>query len=95
VPAGKLKKVHVNAGDAEADAVVCALAVVKQGDKVQLLVFGKGKEPVLTVPLKEASVQQENPVEFTAERESDGGLITLKIGGKYEGSFKVTDPSQN
>jgi hypothetical protein len=95
VPDEKLKKVHVTAGGDEADVVVCALAVVKEEGKAQLLVFGKAKEPVLKVPLKATSAQQDNPLDFTAERENDAGLLTVRIGGKYEGSFRVTDPSQN
>jgi hypothetical protein len=57
--------------------------------------YGKGKEPVLKVSLKPTSQPQESPLDFTAERENDGGMLTVKIGGKYEGSFKVTDASQN
>ena len=95
VPESKLKKVHVVAGDNEADAVVCVLAVAKEDDKASLLVFGKGKEPVLKVPLKTISEEQENPLDFTAERQDDGGVLTVKIAGKYEAAFKVTDPSQN
>ena len=91
----KLKKVHVTARDEEADVVVCALAVAKEDGQAKLLVFGKSQEPVVKVPLKSASGQPDNPLDFSAERTDDGGVLTVKIGGQYEGTFKVTDPTQN
>jgi len=63
-------------------------------DDLELLVYGKDKKPVLTVPLKTISRSQENVVDMVAERKDDGGLLTLRFLGKYEASFMVTDPDQ-
>ena len=37
---------------------------------------------------------QENPIEISAERKDEGGLVTLRLVGKYEASFMVTEPEQ-
>ena len=93
VAAEKLRTVHIVAGDQEADVVLCALAVQKNGDgALELLVYGKGKDPVLRTPLKSISAAQENPIDMAAERKDEGGEITLKFVGKYEATFMVTDP---
>ena len=65
------------------------------GDKLELLVFGKGKEPLLVLPLNKAAREQKWPLEFTAEREGDASArVTLLLVGKYEASFLVTAPSE-
>jgi hypothetical protein len=93
VPAEKLRKVHVSSGDHEADALLCALGLQKNSEgTLRLLVYGKGKEPVLQVPLKTISTKQENPIDISAERTDQGGEVTLRFVGKYEATFKVTDP---
>ena len=93
VPTDKLRKVHVSAGEHEADAMLCALGLQKNSDGVlHLLVYGKSKEPVLQVPLKSVSAQQENPIDISAERKDQRGEITLKFVGKYEATFMVTAP---
>jgi hypothetical protein len=49
---------------------------------------------VTRVPLKAISKPQDSPIDISAERKDDGGLITLRFVGKYEASFMVTDPDQ-
>ena len=95
VPQSKLHTVHVRATDQEADAVCCALGVCKDANGgLQLLIYGKDKEPVARLPLKSISGQQDNPIEMSAERKDDDGLITLKFLGKYEVTFTVSAPEQ-
>jgi hypothetical protein len=95
VPQSKLHTVHVRATDQEADAVCCALGVCKDANGgLQLLIYGKDKEPVARLPLKSISTQQDNPIEMSAERKDDDGLITLKFLGKYEVTFTVSAPEQ-
>jgi hypothetical protein len=95
VPASKLRKVHVNAMGQEADVVCCALGVCKDANGgLELLVYGKDKEPVTRTPLKSISGQQENPIEMSAERKDDSGVLTLKFLGKYEATFSVTEAEQ-
>jgi len=57
---------------------------------MELLVFGKDKEPLLKVALKQVVAKQDVPLDMAADRESDSAEITLKILGKYEAKFKVT-----
>lgn len=93
VAADKLRKVHINHGDQEADVVLCALGVQKNSEgALQLLVYGKGKQPVVQVPLKAVTAAQDSPIDVSAERKDQGGEITLKFVGKYEATFMVTDP---
>jgi len=92
-PQSDLYTVHVRAMDQEADAVCCALAVSKKEDGgLELLIYGKGKEPVARAQMKSITSQQDNPVEISAERKDDDGLITLKFLGKYEVTFTVSAP---
>ncbi len=93
VPQSKLRTVNVRARDQEADAVCCALGVCKDANGgLQLLIYGKDKEPVVRMALKPNSGQQDNPIEMSAERKDDDGLITLEFLGKYEVTFTVSAP---
>jgi hypothetical protein len=95
VPQSKLRTVHVRARDQETDAVCCALGVCKDANGgLQLLIYGNDKEPVAQASLKPISSQQDNPIEMSAERKDDDGLITLKFLGKYEVTFTVSAPDQ-
>jgi hypothetical protein len=86
--------VHVRAGEEEADAACCALGVCKDADRgLELLIYGKDKEPLTRVPIKSVSGQQDNPIEMSAEREGDNGQVTLKFLGKYTATITVTEPN--
>ena len=70
----------------------CVLAIQKNADgKLELLVIGKEKKPMLTVPLKEtaAAAPGEDPIDISAAAQNDTAVVTLKIVGKYEASFEV------
>jgi hypothetical protein len=91
----KLQVVTVNTGDRTEPAILCALGVRKdQEGKLELLVYGKDKEPLLRAPLKGISAPQENPIELGAELQGDGARLTLKLAGKYEGSLEVVSVSE-
>jgi hypothetical protein len=93
VSSDTLRMVHVRAGDQEADASCYALGVSKKADgPLELLVYGKEKDPLLRVPLKSISAQQENPIEMSGEAKENSGVVTLKFVGKYEASINVTEP---
>jgi hypothetical protein len=95
VSKAKLRTVHVRAGDQEADAVCCALGVCKTANRgLELLIYGKEKEPLTRVPMKSISGQQDNPIEMSGERQDNKGLVTLKFLGKYEATFSVTEPEE-
>lgn len=92
-PTDQLHWVNVSTDEGSATVPCCALGMMKNNSgSLELLVYGKNKEPLLKVPVKTIQGAQENPVEMQAERRDDGGWITLRILGKYEASFMVTDP---
>lgn len=71
---------------------LCLLGVRKAKEgALELVVFGKGKEPLLKVPMAKASRTQSMPIEFTAERESESGRLTLRLVGQYEATLFVTE----
>jgi hypothetical protein len=93
VATDKQRLVHVRAGDQEGDAACCALGVSKKTDGgLELLVYGKDKNPLLRVPLKSISAQQEDPIEVSSELKDDNALVTLKFVGKYEAVLELTEP---
>ncbi len=95
VPASKLRMVEARSEDAQATVPCCALGVRKGSEGgLELLVYGKDKEPVLRAPMHAISRQQADPIDMSAERKEEGGLVTLRFLGKYEASFMVTDPEQ-
>ena len=92
ISSGKLRLVTLEADGTEATVPQCALGIRRntQGT-LELVVFGKDKEPILSAPLKAIDAKQELPLDMAAERESDSGRLTLKILGKYQASFQVTE----
>lgn len=70
----------------------CALAVRRNpAGALELLVFGKGKEPVLTAPLRPLDATQSTPIDLAAERYHDSGRLTVKILGKHQATIPVTE----
>ena len=70
VSKSRLRTVLVHAGDAEADAACCALGVCKDEKRgLEVLIYGKDKEPLTRVPIKTVSGQQDkvDAVELGAE----------------------------
>jgi len=87
-----LRLVTVQAEGEEVTAPQCALAVRRNaGGALELLIYGKSKEPVLTVALKPLDAVQSLPLDLVAERDGDAGNLTLKILGKYQAKFSVTE----
>lgn len=88
--ADKLQMVSVRGENETLSAALCALGVRKgAGGQPELLVYGKGKEPLLHVALTPITEQLENPIEVFAEQQGLGAMLTLKILGKYSARFEV------
>jgi len=86
----RLQIVNVSGEKETAAVALCALGVRKGADgRPELLVYGKGKEPLLHIPLTQISEKQENPIEVSAGQQGDGAMLTLKILGKFSASFPV------
>jgi hypothetical protein len=95
LPGNRLRFVDVTTEEGHAKVPCCVLAVrTGEGDALELALLGNDKTPLLTAPLKKISKPQDNPIDLAAERKEDGGLLSLKILGKYEASFMVTDPDE-
>ena len=91
VGASKLRMVTLSHEGDQVKVAQCALGVKGNGSgSLELLVFGKDKEPVVKVPLKTMDAKQDMPIDISAERESDSGKVTLKILGKYTATISVT-----
>ena len=93
VASDKLQVVTVGGSEGSATLPCCNLGVRQAGGgALELLVFGKGKEPILKTALRSAAGRQASPLDLAVERESDRGWVTVKLAGKYAASFAVTDP---
>lgn len=95
VPVSKLRMLKVSGEGREAEVACCALGVTKDDSgKLELLVYGSGKEPVARVALKSASVSgsHSEPIELSAEKQDDRGEVTLTFVGKYQATLSLTDP---
>ena len=91
VGASKLRMATLSPEGEQVKAAQCTLGVQRNGSgSLELLVFGKDKEPLVKVPLKTMDAKQDVPIDLSAERESDSGKVTLKILGKYTATISVT-----
>ncbi|MCD6050166.1 MAG: hypothetical protein K0Q55_1569, partial [Verrucomicrobia bacterium] len=83
VPDSKLKLVEVSAKNEVTDVVLCTLGVRKtEKNGLELVIYGKGKEPLKTVALKAVKGgKQEFPIEFSVTPGSDNADILIKVLG--------------
>jgi hypothetical protein len=74
--------------------VTCsALAARKNAEGgLELVVYGKSAEPLLSVPLKSVSNGGAETVDMSGERNDNGATLKLVFLGKYEATLSVTDP---
>jgi hypothetical protein len=91
VSASKLRMVTLNHEGDQYTVPQCALGVQRNSSgALELVVFGKGAEPVAKAALKTVDTKQDVPIDISAERESDSGKVTLNILGKYTATISVT-----
>jgi|ERR1035438_9582235 hypothetical protein len=77
----KLRVATVKHKDQDVSLVQCALGVRRnRSDALELLVFGKDKEPLVILPLKRVDAPQELPLDFTAERTGDADCLCARQG---------------
>jgi hypothetical protein len=88
----KLQMITVSGSEGSATLPCCTLGVRKAGNGLELVVFGKGKEPIVTAPITAINGSQKTPLDIEVERENDRGRVTVKLAGKYAASIAVTDP---
>jgi hypothetical protein len=87
----KLRLVHLTVNNNDLD-VPCFALGVRQGpkDSLELLLYGKSAEPLMSMPLKAISTSQDVPIDMTATRKDSGaGTLTLRFFGKYEATLNL------
>ena len=95
VPRDELKPIPVEIEGLEVTPRLSMLGVRKvDNGKLELLVYGSSKTPLLTVPLTKASKPHKWPIELEAQREGDAARAKLLIVGQYEAVFQVTAPGE-
>jgi hypothetical protein len=88
----ELRLVTVSAEGTDATVPQCALGVRRNAQgALELVVFGKCKEPIVVAPMKSIDTKQESPLDLAAERESESARLTVKILGKFQATFPVTE----
>ncbi|MFI5378412.1 MAG: hypothetical protein ACHRHE_03825 [Tepidisphaerales bacterium] len=88
----ELRMLNVGPADNQRTVAQCVLAVQKNADgKLELVILGKEKKPMLALPLKETATAPagDDPIDISAVGQNDTGVVTLKIVGKYEATFEV------
>lgn len=93
----KLRIIKVSADGEDHMLPFFLLGVRAKADKsLELVVFAKDKEPLLTVPLEKAEAKQDLPLEFSVQKGDDGetATLTLKVLGKYQAKIKVARQDQ-
>jgi len=92
VPNTELNIIALPTNEGEVRLPLCILGVIKnRQDKLELLVFSKEKKPILRVPLKTIDEKQTAPVSISGEKENESGTIIVKLFGKHEAKFQVTE----
>lgn len=93
VSPSSLRLVTVRSGYETATVPQCALALRRttQGT-LELLVYGKDKEPILSAPVQSLDrPQQSPPIDMSARRDADAGYLTLNILGRYQATLPLTE----
>jgi len=90
-PADKLRLVKVTVNNEDHQMPLLLLGVRKNAkDELELVVYAKDKEPLLTVPLEKKEIQQELPLELEAKKgDNNRAQILLNILGKYQATLIV------
>jgi len=87
----KLRSIAIEEGDKEKEVQLYLLGVRKtEGTELELVIFGKGKEPITHIPLKATSGTQEFPLQLTGRKESDtSGILTVQFLGQYTADVRL------
>jgi len=90
VEADKLRLVKIALKEEEHQLPLLLLGVQKKDDRAELLVFGRGPEPLLTLPFKKINLKQEKPLELDMRRVSDDlGAVDVSVLGQFKAEITV------
>lgn len=85
-----LRLVNVKTNDGDAEVSMYHLAFQRFGNGGKLLIYGKGREPLLEIMLKPAKGSQETPIDLEAEKGGDGTpLLVFHVADKFEGRLPL------
>jgi len=87
--AKKLLILPVTHNDDEVNLVLCSLGVQTVKDRLSLVVLGKEKTPLLTLPLEKIDQKQDKPIEFNVTIEDDQATLSVTLLGKYRAPVRV------
>jgi hypothetical protein len=93
-PIDKLRTLTVNDNGVDLTIPICLLGARKRDDRVELVVFGNEKTPLIQVALRKADGSQDMPIELSAEKQDEESAgLTLSILGKFKATFVVMKQS--
>jgi len=95
-PNEKLRLVTITVKEEDHKVPLLLLGVRKEGEKgLELAIYAKGKEPLITLPLKKIEVGQADPLTLDMRQGTATlGLIDIKLLGLYEATLPVADREQ-
>lgn len=89
-PAEQMRMVAISAGGQQQELALCLLGVRKQGNDLQLLVFGKDREPLLRVLLESAENSQSTPIDLgIRQAPNEADVVTVRVLGKYQAALPL------
>lgn len=88
-----LKLMTVQHDGREVTLPLCMLGARRGSEGLELLLYGKGKQPLVVVPMTKATEEPAWPITAAAERDGEAAArLTLTFVGKHEASFRLTVP---
>jgi hypothetical protein len=98
VPNDQLRFLSVNDGERDLQVQLYYLGATKGADgKMDLVIYGKGKEPLLKLPIIDAKTAgtQLFPIEISGHKDDDKtGTLSLKLTGNYSTDLTVKRPAE-
>ena len=90
LPNDKLRIVTITANGQDHSLPLFLLGLRNKGNNLELVVYGPGKEPLLTAPLQKATSTHELPLELDGEKGSNNrGTLTIKVLGQYQAQLTL------
>lgn len=93
LPNEMLRAIKVTIDQEESTLQLLMLGLRKKADDgIELVLFAKGKDPVLTLPLRKTDRTQELPVELDMRSGTESlGLIDIYILGQFQAALPVAE----
>ncbi len=91
LPNAKLRLTKITAGDKELELAVFALGLEQSAKgEFQLVIYGKGEQPILRVPLTLEKNAGAAPVGLSARKTGDeSGVLELKLLGRFKAEIPM------